>query len=95
MGNVAFKPNASSVHARVLNTRRADDGWGAWARVEVVDAATADGSEYFRNLPGKSLEVFVPPPLVEEIERCSTFDGVLTYRGGPSGGVYALQTKAK
>jgi len=69
----------------------ADDGWGAWADVEILDAQPIPGeASVDKHLRGR-MRVFVPPPLVDAVVPETTFRGEMTFNGGPSGGVYALR----
>jgi len=41
-------------------------------------------------LAGQTIRVFVPPPLVDSVKASCDYDGAITFRAGPAGGVYAL-----
>jgi len=91
MRSVTAAPNLSEVVARILSGEAAQDGWGAWAEVEVEKAATPPGiPNWAAPLIGSRIRVFVPPPLVEAVLGHERFEGGLTFRSSPAGGMYAL-----
>jgi hypothetical protein len=89
---VSIVPNAALIQARILSSREAEDGWGAWAEVEVLSSCPVSG-EAFPNLAGRSVHVFVPPPLVATVREEQTFEGEITYQGGATGGMYCLRKR--
>jgi hypothetical protein len=87
---VQFRPNETRIAANVLLFERAEDGWGAWVDLAVEQAAPVGKGHQALPLAGTKIRVFVPPALVEELGRSSTWEGKITYRGSARGGVYAL-----
>lgn len=87
----ASAPNLSHVAGLVVSTRPADNDWGAWAKLQVESTAPVhDAEDFAAQLAGTTIEVFVPPPLVDKLTAGETFDGRMTVRAGPEGDVYAL-----
>jgi hypothetical protein len=85
------QPNSSEVHATVASTKAADDGWGAWAELDVHHVADApEAPNWATDLAGTRVKVFVPPPLVATVLEGKALRGTLTYRGAPGGGTFAL-----
>lgn len=87
------RPNATAVHMRVLSTAVADDGWGAWADVEILDSAPAVATQRAFDLAGRRMRVFVPPPLVDVVAESDVFEGELVLRGGPGKMVYGVRRR--
>lgn len=76
-------PNRSGVMALVLETKPADNGWGAWAEVQVQEVYGPDDEAWRSMLLGaRNLRVFVPPVLVEQVATGKRFKGHITLRGG-------------
>ena len=69
--------------ALVLKTKPADNGWGAWAEVEVQEVYGPDDEEWRSVLlRTPKLRVFVPPVLVKQVAIGQSFRGHITLRGG-------------
>jgi hypothetical protein len=80
----------ASIIARILSWEAAQDGWGAWASLEIQEAAAVPGHRSIASgLVGQVLRTFVPPPLVKALHD-HEFRGLLTFRGAPGRGLYAL-----
>jgi hypothetical protein len=87
-----LKPNRSRIVARILSKRPAEDGWGAWVKLDVDSAQAVPGFDHFsKHLSGTQVKVFVPPPLVDAVSIGQNYEGDVTVRGGPGGDdVYSL-----
>jgi hypothetical protein len=89
---VSVPPNLAHVIGRIEQELEVDSTWGAWANLFIEQVTDVPGqANYFQDVKGKRIRVFVPPPLVEQLTQVpKQYDGHITYRGGFVSPVYAL-----
>lgn len=83
-------PNLAHTEVKVVSWKRADDGWGAWAELEIQNVDNVkNGPNWTGQILKKTIKTFVPPPLVSYLDMPS-FVTLITYKGAPGGGFYCL-----